>query len=163
MVGRARHDRRWNKVWYFFMLVAAGLILSWGQVGQRYKQKENIDTREYLLLRTEDDCNLSTAPCAAYAPDFAMVVNLKDNKDWYTIEVKTVGEKLSLESIVRMSFEPESSLYETEVLPVRFKEPDGWVSFVQLPDNSDTVWRLRVSVERGNKVMVADFSLPGFG
>ncbi|NNJ90975.1 MAG: hypothetical protein HKP55_04815, partial [Gammaproteobacteria bacterium] len=98
MFGRSRHDKRWNKVWYFFMLVAAGLILSWGQVGQRYKQKENIDTREYLLLRTESDCNLAVAPCAAYAPDYAIVVNLQDHKDWYTVEVKTAGEKLALDS-----------------------------------------------------------------
>jgi hypothetical protein len=163
MATRSRHDRRWNKVWYFFMLVAAGLILSWGQVGQRYRQKENIDTREYLLLRTEKECYLDVAPCAAYAPDYAMVVNLQDKKGWHTIEVKTVGERLSMESMVKITFEPESSLYETETLPVRFKEPDSWVSFVQLPDLSKTVWKLRVSIERGSKVMVADYPLPGSG
>jgi hypothetical protein len=160
MFGRSRHDKRWNKVWYFFMLVAAGLILSWGQVGQRYKQKENIDTREYLLLRTESGCNLAVAPCAAYAPDYAIVANLQDNKDWYTVEVKTAGEKLTLHSIVKVTFEPESSLYETEILHVRFKEPDSWVSFIQLPDQEKTVWKLRVSVERDNEVMVAEYPLP---
>jgi len=158
--GGSRHDKRWNKVWYFFMLVAAGLILSWGQVGQRYKQKENFDTREYLLLRTEQDCNLAVAPCAAYAPDYAIVVNLQDNKDWYTVEVKTATEKLGLDSSVKMTFEPESSLYETEILPVRFREPDSWVSFIQLPDQTKTVWKLRISIERGTKVMVADYPLP---
>ena len=160
IAGGPRHDKRWNKIWYFFMLVAAGLILSWGQVGQRYKQKENFDTREYLLLRTEQGCNLAAAPCAAYAPDYAIVVNLQDNTDWYTVEVKTAGEKLSLDSIVKVTFEPESSLYETVTLPVRFKEPDSWVSFIQLPDQSETVWKLRVSVERNNQVMVAEFFLP---
>lgn len=158
--GGSRHDKRWNKVWYFFMLVAAGLILSWGQVGQRYKQKENFDTREYLLLRTEQDCNLAVAPCAAYAPDYAIVVNLQDNKDWYTVEVKTAAEKLGLHSMVKMTFEPESSLYEPEILPVRFREPDSWISFIQLPDQEKTVWKLRVSVERDTKVMVADYPLP---
>ncbi len=159
-LGGSRHDKRWNKIWYFFMLVAAGLILSWGQVGQRYKQKENFDTREYLLLRTEQDCNLAIAPCAAYAPDYAIVVNLQDNKDWYTVEVKTAAEKLSLESIVKMTFEPESSLYDTEILPVRFREPDSWVSFIQLPDQTKTVWTLRISIERDTKVMVADYPIP---
>jgi len=158
--GSSRHDKRWNKVWYFFMLVAAGLILSWGQVGQRYKQKEDFDTREYLLLRTEPDCNLVVAPCAAYAPDYAIVVNLQDNKDWHTVEVKTAGEKLALDSTVQISFEPESSLYDTEVLPIRFREPDSWVSFIQLPDQEKTVWKLRISVERDNKVMVAEYPLP---
>jgi len=160
ILGGSRHDKRWNKLWYFFMLVAAGLILSWGQVGQRYKQKEDFDTREYLLLRTEQDCNLAVAPCAAYAPDYAIVVNLQDNRDWYTVEVKTAAEKLGLDSIVKMTFEPESSLYETEMLPVRFRDPDSWVSFIQLPDQKKTVWKLRISIERGAKVMVADYPLP---
>ncbi len=157
--GRPGHDKRWNKVWYFFMLVAAGLILSWGQVGQRYKQKENFDTREYLLLRTEQDCHLEMAPCAAYAPDYAIVLNLENNNNWYTAEVRTVGETLNRESVVRMTFEPESSLYETETLPLRFKEPHSWVSYIQLPDQSKTVWTMRVSIERDNQVMVADFPL----
>ena len=161
MISRgSRHDKRWNKVWYFFMLVAAGLILSWGQVGQRYKQSEKIDTREYLLLRTEQGCKLGMAPCAAYAPDYAIVVNLQDNKGWYTVEVKTAGEKLALDSVVKVTFEPESSLYDAETLPVRFKEPDSWVSFIQLPDQTKTIWKLRVSVERGEKVMVAEYRLP---
>ncbi|NNJ92358.1 MAG: hypothetical protein HKP55_11845, partial [Gammaproteobacteria bacterium] len=105
-------------------------------------------------------CNLVVAPCAAYAPDYAIVVNLQDNKDWYTVEVKTAGEKLTLHSIVKVTFEPESSLYETEVLHVRFKGPDSWVSFIQLPDQEKTVWKLRVSVERENNVMVAEYPLP---
>ena len=154
------HDRRWNKSWYFFLLVAAGLILSWGQVGNRYKQTTKEVHREYLLLRTETDCNIAQAPCAAFAPDYAIVVKLEKNTGWQTIHVRTAGESLSENSRLDLSFEPQSSLYETEPLPIRFRQPDTWYSDVQLPLNDKTIWKLRVKIERGEKVMVADFPVP---
>ncbi len=154
-------DRRWNKSWYFFMLVAAGLIFSWGQVGTKYKQKEQIDTREYLLLRTEADCDLSREACAAYAPDYALVAYLQFNQGWQTLIVKAAGEALSESSRIKLSLEPESSLYEAEMLPVRFKAPDSWYSDFQLPDQTKTVWKLRVKVEANEtRVWVADYPLP---
>lgn len=144
------------------MLVAAGLILSWGQVGNRMQQKSvELDQREYLLLRTEADCDLEQAPCAAFAPDFAIVVKLTRQRGWHTLQVRTAGESLNEQSQVRMSFEPRSSLYETEELPIRFQAPETWYSDVQLPDMSQTVWQFRVQVERQAKVMVADYPLPG--
>ncbi len=154
-------DRRFNKLWYFFMLIAAGLILSWGQVGTRYKQKEKIDTREYLLLRTEAGCDLLQAPCAAFAPDFAIVMKLQKNRGWNTVFIKTAGEPLTQQSRVKMNFEPESSLYEAQLLPVRFQVPDSWYSDFQFPDNFQTVWKLRVKIEKNaNLVYVADFPVP---
>lgn len=142
------------------MLVAAGLILSWGQVGNRYKQTVKQDTREYLLLRTEKDCNLEQGPCAAYAPDYAIVVKLEQNSGWQTVRVRTAGEVLSQSSQLSLSFEPQSSLYEPETLPVRFMQPDTWYSDVQFPDAGKTIWTLRVKIERGEKVMVADYPIP---
>jgi len=159
---RKKVDRRWNKVWYFFMLVAAGLIFSWGQVGTRYQQKEKIDEKEYLLLRTEKDCDMQLSPCAAFAPDYAMVIKLQENQGWNTVFVKTAGEALTQQSRVKMSFEPESSLYEAELLPVRFQAPDSWYSDFQFPDNHQTSWKLRVKIEKSDKlVYVADFPVPG--
>ena len=160
MVYPKNHDKRWNKAWYFFMLVAAGLILSWGQVGQRYKQTAPVDTREYLLLRTEPDCDLLAGPCAAFAPDYAIVIKLERHAGWQTLYVRTANESLSEQSLLKLSFEPESSLYEPEVLPVRFKQPDTWYSDMQLPRNDKTIWKLRVKIERGEKVMVADYPVP---
>lgn len=142
------------------MLMAAGLILSWGQVGQRYKQNQPVDDREYLLLRTEKDCDLSQAPCAAFAPDYAIVVKLEMNKGWERLLVRSAGQPLTHESIVKLSFEPESSLYQTENLPIRYIESDTWISDMQLPRNNKTVWKLRVMVERGEQVMVADYPVP---
>lgn len=142
------------------MLIAAGLILSWGQVGQRYKNNQPVDDREYLLLRTEKDCDLLKAPCAAFAPDYAIVVKLEINKGWERILVRSAGQPLSHESIIKLSFEPESSLYHVENLPIRFNEPDTWSSDMQLPRNHKTLWKLRVMIELDEKVMVADYPVP---
>lgn len=154
------HDKRWNKAWYFFMLVAAGLILSWGQVGQRYKQNKPVETREHLLLRTEEGCDLNTSPCAAMGPDYALVIKLQKNIGWHTVYIKAAGEPLTHDSLVSLSFEPESPNFQTENMPVRFKAPDTWVSFLQLPDNDKTRWKLRIKVDRGKSVFVADYPVP---
>jgi hypothetical protein len=160
---RQKVDRRWNKSWYFFMLVAAGLILSWGQVGNRYREHKPVETKEYLLLRTEQNCELLKAPCAAYAPDYALVINVEKNRGWNTATVRAAGVKLDQASRVKMSFEPVSSLYEPELLPVRFREPDSWYSDFQFPDNRQAVWKLRIKVDQSEKtVYVADFPLPAW-
>jgi len=155
------HDKRWNKAWYFFMFVAAGLIFSWGQVGTRYKSAEKIDTREYLLLRTEADCDLVKSPCAAYAPEYALVVKLDLNQGWQTLRVRAAGQALNESSRIKLSLEPESSLYDSELLPIRFQSPDTWYSDFQLPDQTKSVWKLRVAVEPDErKVWVAEYPLP---
>ena len=130
------------------MLVAAGLILSWGQVGKRIDNRQVPDQREYLLLRTEADCDLEKLPCAAYAPDYAIVVKLTRQQGWHTLQVRTAGEALTEQSRVRFSFEPRSSLYEAEMLPVRFRAPETWYSDVQLPDMTQTVSCLTPSTGR---------------
>jgi len=158
--SRKMHDRRWNKLWYFFIIMAVGLSYSWTKVGSRYEEKkEAVDERDYFLLRTEKNCDLEKAPCAAFAPDYAIVVNLKKNKGWYTLQVKSAGETLSQQSRIKLSFEPESSLFETEQLPVRFQPPDIWYSDVQLPNNDKTIWKFRVQIDRDDHVLVADYPL----
>ena len=82
------------------------------------------------------------------------------NKGCERLLVRSAGQPLTHESIVKLSFEPESSLYQTENLPIRYIESDTWISDMQLPRNNKTVWKLRVMVERGEQVMVADYPVP---
>jgi len=135
--------------------------LSWGQVGKRYQQKQEVvDTRDYLLLRTEKDCDLSAMPCAAFAPDYAIVVKLEKNRGWQTLLVRTAGQPLTEHSTIKMSFEPESSLHDSELLPIRFRQPDTWYSDIQLPSQEKTSWKLRVKIDQDKHVWVADYPLP---
>lgn len=59
----------WNRLWIFFVIVAVGLVLSWGQIGQKAGQL-SIDR----LLDTETPCRPQVVPCAAYGADVALVL-----------------------------------------------------------------------------------------
>lgn len=152
-------DNRWSRLWLLFVVVAVVLVFSWSKMGQQQGLNRQ-QAKQYLLLRTEANCNLATAPCAAYAPDYAIVVKLTQQPGWYSIHIRTAGEPLDYDSQVEVTFEPESALFESEKMPLRFQPPDEWVSFIQLPDGSRTNWLLRIKIERDEAVMVADFELP---
>jgi hypothetical protein len=52
-----------------FVIVAAGLVLSWGQIGHK-AGRVALDG----LLDTETPCRPYSAPCAAYGSDIALVL-----------------------------------------------------------------------------------------
>ena len=56
----------------FFVIVAVGLALSWGQVGRKTRQALEIEP--VLLLVTETPCTPMVSPCAAAGRDRALVV-----------------------------------------------------------------------------------------
>ena len=62
----------WSRIWIFFVIVATGLVLSWGQVGKKTQQKLSLDPSEFLL--TESDCHPLTTPCAATGQSAGIVL-----------------------------------------------------------------------------------------
>ncbi|MGD2117469.1 MAG: hypothetical protein PVG66_03860 [Chromatiales bacterium] len=152
-------DRRWNKIWLFFSIFVIGLIMAWGQIGKNY-MKSYPDEKPRVLLRTEKDCHLKAAPCAAYAPDFALVVRLQQNQGWNTIMLRASGEPLSSVSRLKLSFVASSTDVEPIPLPLRFKQPDIWFSDLQLPDDKKLQWKLRVELQQPARILVAEFPLP---
>jgi len=62
---------KWDRVWIFFVIIAIGLALSWGKVGQN--TREDMGSDDFLLLRTESNCLLPHDICAAYLSDVALV------------------------------------------------------------------------------------------
>jgi len=63
---------RHNAYWIFFVIIAVGLALSWGQVGR--KTQRVFDESPVVYLSTEADCAPRRAPCAAMAGDRAIVL-----------------------------------------------------------------------------------------
>lgn len=63
---------RVGRYWLFFVIVAVGLALSWGQVGRKTHRVLLDDPVVYL--QTEEDCRPRTAPCAAMGGDRAVVL-----------------------------------------------------------------------------------------
>ena len=61
-----------GRYWIFFVIVAVGLVLSWGQVGR--KTEHELRERPVDFLSVESGCDPMHAPCAAYAGERAMVL-----------------------------------------------------------------------------------------
>ena len=66
-----------GRYWIFFVIVAVGLALSWGQVGR--KAQRVFDTAPVVFLHTETPCRPELAPCAAVAVDRALVLGPAQN------------------------------------------------------------------------------------
>lgn len=67
--------QRWNRYLIFYVIVAVGLVLSWGQIGRKYAQLG--PDGGVRLLRVEDDCTLERGSCAAYRENLGMVADLR--------------------------------------------------------------------------------------
>ena len=65
MQGYARY-------WIFFVIVAIGLVLSWGQVGRKTHQV--LTDEPVIVLYAEPGCSPLRAPCAAMAGDRGLVL-----------------------------------------------------------------------------------------
>lgn len=63
--------RREGRYWIFFVIIAVGLALSWGQVGRKTHQV--FADSPVVLLATETPCRPLAAPCAAVGGDRALV------------------------------------------------------------------------------------------
>lgn len=60
------------RYWIFFVIVAVGLVLSWGQVGRKTRQV--MAEQDVVYLHTETPCRPRERPCAAVATDRALVL-----------------------------------------------------------------------------------------
>ena len=65
-----------GKYWLFFVIVAVGLALSWGQVGRNAQQV--LQENPTVYLTAEQGCAPVNAPCAAVASDRALVLGPND-------------------------------------------------------------------------------------
>lgn len=67
---------RIGRYWIFFVIVAVGLALSWGQVGN--KTQRVLLEEPIMYLRAEADCRPRVEPCAALGSDRALVLGPAD-------------------------------------------------------------------------------------
>jgi hypothetical protein len=138
---------RQGRYWLFFVIVAVGLALSWGQVGR--KTQRALTEQPVGFLASEPDCRVTRRPCAATAPDRALVLG-------------PVSDGLRLR---QTGFDPAGiTLVEAQLLadgqtpePPRplLRDGDGWR--LTLPAEARGTLRLRVVGRQ--RVSVADFVL----
>ena len=143
------------RLWLLFVVVATGLVWTWGQVGQRSAERIKVGGEALELLRTEEGCDLAMGPCAAYGGGLALVAAAKAEGEGVRWQVKLVGT--GVPSRPRLQLSLLTAVGKAETLPV-MQTADTWQAHSGRVTPGTT---LRVRVEGGAQPLVADFPLRG--
>jgi len=138
---------RLGRYWIFFVIVAVGLALSWGQVGR--KTQRALETEPVVLLMAEKPCEPDVAPCAAVADDRAVVLGPGRNG----LRVKQAGVPIA--DIVAVEAEFLGAAGELTGSRTLTQEADAWL-VSGVPATSRV---LRIRIVRSRDVTVAEFPL----
>jgi len=138
---------RLGRYWIFFVIVAVGLALSWGQVGR--KTQRALETEPVVFLLTERPCEPGSAPCAAVADDRAVVLGPGPNG----LRVKQTGVPIA--DIVEVEAGFVGAAGELTGSRILMRHADAWL--VSDVPASSRVLRIRIIGSRD--VTVAEFPL----
>jgi hypothetical protein len=138
---------RLGRYWLFFVIVAVGLALSWGQVGR--KAHRVLSENPTVLLQTERPCQPSAAPCAAMGASHAIVMGpaapgwriVSDGFDTATV-IDVLASMLDANGAVARQLTLDAGASEWRVAPM---PPD--------------IERLRIQISTNNVAVVAEFPL----
>jgi hypothetical protein len=136
------------RYWIFFVIVAVGLVLSWGQVGR--KTERAIAERPVVYLVAERPCRPRQAPCAALAGDRALVLGPAGDG----LRLRQAG--FAGDTLVRIDIEYVDGLDEV----IQRGGVDPALADWRLQSPPAGARRLRVSVESNVDLSVAEFPLP---
>jgi hypothetical protein len=131
--------------WLIFVIVAVGLVLSWGQVGR--KAARVMAETPVQMLQVEDGCRPAQAPCAALGLDRALV--LGPGSGGLILRVTGVTAPVRAIEVLALSARGD----ETALVPLAVG--DAWVLDRLPPEPA----MLRVSLELEDGVTVAEFPL----
>jgi hypothetical protein len=138
---------RLGRYWLFYVIVAVGLALSWGQVGR--KTQRALSEAPVTFLTTEGDCRVVLAPCAAVAADRALVLG----PGGHGLRLRQTGFEPADIATVEAELLGEDGGEQAPRPLVR--DGDGW--YLPLPGSARGTVRVRV-IDR-ERVSVADFAL----
>jgi hypothetical protein len=138
---------RLGRYWLFFVIVAVGLALSWGQVGRKTERALSEDP--VFFLSTEADCLVSRLPCAAVAGDRALVLGPATGG----LRLEQTGFDAAAISMVEARLLTEQG----DGPPARslLRDAGGW----RLPLAADALGVVRIRVVERDRVSVADYRL----
>ena len=149
---------KWDRLWIFFVIVAVGLALSWGKVGQ--KTEQTISQDPFELLRAEPGCLLPRDSCAAYGSELALVAKggwLPDER--MALYFKLVGAEMA--AISHFEAEVRVDGRAPEQLAVLRRQDDWQTVYAgSVPVNG----RLRIRFETATGRYATEYTLtPGAG
>ncbi|MCG6965161.1 MAG: hypothetical protein LJE59_01470 [Chromatiaceae bacterium] len=138
---------RLGRYWLFFVIVAVGLALSWGQVGRKTDRVLRDEPVVYLV--NEPDCRPLLAPCAALAGDRALVLGpaargLAVRQTGFTaddiVSAEAIFLSLSGQEIARRPLHMDAAVWESGDIP-------------------KSAAMLRIRIRGARETSVADFPL----
>lgn len=137
---------RTGRYWLFFVIVAVGLALSWGQVGR--KTQRVLQETPVVYLQTEADCRPFSAPCAALGGDRALIVGPAGNG----LRARQTGfDTAALVTVEVIAFSADGGEVQRRVLPLN----GDWLL---LPVPSEAR-RLRYRITSNSETTAAEFPL----
>lgn len=153
--------RRIDWIWVFFVIIAVGLVLSWGRTGQRLVQDrppaaDRVDTEQ--LLATESPCRPLFSPCAAIGDDLAIVLGpVRGQADLVAVEL-VADTPDRLDTAPEVDWQPvDDDTAPALRLAPRALSPSRWV--VALPQSAAPAPRLSVRLNRSGQEYAARFPL----
>lgn len=138
---------RTGRYWLFFVIVAVGLALSWGQVG--HKTRQALEAAPVTYLHVEAACLANLRPCAAVAGDHALVLGPVEEG----LLLKQTGFDAETIASVEAALAVDDA-DEEALLPVQ-RVGDGWLITYQATEARG----LQVRLAARGRVSVADYPL----
>lgn len=151
------NGKRNNWLWYFFIIIATGTVLSFSFVGKfNPRNQQQPETGSILLLRPEPNCRPLSAPCAAIARDSALVVRLYPLINGARLMVRILGvDKMQRQAVEAVWLDLSGTPLGDSVLLQPAKE-GGFTG--DLADRQEASG-LRVSLSSKGRLLVADLPL----
>ena len=138
---------RLGRYWLFFVIIAVGLALSWGQVGR--KTHRVLSENPTVLLQTEQPCHPSAAPCAAMGANHAIVMGPAAS-GW-----RIVSDGFDTATVIGVL----ASTLDAHGAVLRQVALDAGVSEWRIAPTPAAVERLRIEVSTNEMAVVAEFPL----
>lgn len=138
---------RQRRYWLFFVIIAVGLALSWGQTGRKTQQVLEDTPLTYLIA--EKPCRPWRLPCAALAGDRALVLGPAETGLMLKQTGFALADRISVEA---QMLDEDGGRQALTIVPVG---GDTW----RLPDIVRAAAVLRLRMIGSSTLSVADFPL----
>lgn len=136
------------RFWIPFVIVAVGLVLSWGQVGRKTVQV--LEEEDVAYLWTEEPCAPRVSPCAASASDVALVLGPAPDG----LRLRAIGPATVDATSLQADYLADDGRVLSSRVVERLAVKDGWT----LPDPG-VATRARIYLGVPGRELVAEFPL----
>jgi hypothetical protein len=147
-----------NWLWYFFIVIGTGAVLSFSFVGKfNPRNHDQPKTQAIVLLWPEADCRPLTQPCAALGANRALVVRLYPHDGGVRLLVKTLGIETPLQYPLESGWLDQSGVMLGESVVLQPAKRGGFTAHLSVQPHAGK--HLRVSLLYQGQWLVADLPL----